>query len=190
MGTQVATPERAPFETAEAATQIRALAAHHPRHVEPAGNCQIGTAAEPASAKVRHAASSQEHGPRCQNFLAVDGRREVASADPDQRVLSKLQARTGQSDLERGFVLCIAHQEVGQPMRVFVHHSAYRDTETLVAVAPQVLQGGQDSRAMNLQPHWVTPRDLAPCSSASSAALLQARILVHRDRYEPHPITR
>src|SRR4029453_7063087 len=96
---------------------------------------------------------AQQDGPRRGHLAPVQRGCEVATADADQRVLRELEARTGECDLEGGFILCIADQQVGKAMRILVHHPTHRHAKALVAVSAQILQRGENARAMDLQRH-------------------------------------
>jgi hypothetical protein len=142
----VALAQRTPFEAAETPAKIRALAAHHRRHGIAALHGQIRPTPGAPAAEFENAAGAQSHRTIHRHLAIADARRQVGAANCNHGGLVERERRSHQRDLQRRFVFGIADEQIGEPVRPLVHHAVDDDAETLIAIAPEVLQRRQRPR--------------------------------------------
>ena len=146
-GKYVALCQTAAGDAAEPGGQVGAGAAQHVGDFESAGHRQVGAGAGPA-------VSQREFGARGQKQRAPTGQGTAAglgvdprSAQRDPRVAFEAQPGAGQGDLQRRRVGGVAHQQVGDRVRIRIQRPGAGHAQVAQAVArPRLDCGGQPRR--------------------------------------------
>jgi hypothetical protein len=160
----VAGAKRAPLETAEFATQICALAAHHLRNGIPAPHREVGPTTGATPAEFEHAARANADGPVHRHVTIADAWGQVASAERNDGFRFESERWPDQRDFQRRFGFAVADEQIGDAVRPLVHRTVDDDPVALVAQPPQILQCRQSARLDHANRHHRARHKASYCS--------------------------
>ena len=123
----------------EPRVHVAGAAAEYRRGGQSAGEGEIAARAAHGAAEVEHGAGAHcARSPHRQRRL-VEARVELGAGQCDRGVRREVQARAEQGDLERGGIVVIADQRIGEAQRDRVHRAGVADAEFGMAVAAAIL---------------------------------------------------
>ena len=133
------------IKPAEGAEGVGGAAAEHQRHVDTAGDGEVGTSAGLGKLEPQHLPGVHGKGGVLVHHFTVQARRHQGAAQGHQRVLLELQLRPDQRAFQARRAHGIAHQVVGRTQRVLVQRPRRRDAQVVITFAAQVLHGGGEA---------------------------------------------
>jgi hypothetical protein len=127
----------------------RAAPEYHWR-LQSSGDSEVRSRPGPPSPELQVCSAAKPSCDTAPDGLTICRDVEFGAADADGRFGAKLEFWSDQRYFERGRIARIADEQVRQPMRERIHGPGYRYPDGLMPPSPEVLHGGLQTWAYNV----------------------------------------